>query len=242
MIRTSARASRLAKMPRQDSQKLKVYRAEWETLRNDTVGTTTAEVQAYVDRVTDLAWFRRRWGSHKITVRGARGQGGLGGGSSIKVGLNVTGARGTQPGAQKAVVLHEIAHCLAPVAEHHGPEFVRILLELVRFECSPEEYEAYREALKKNRVKVGPPTPLMAAVKTPAPRPVKRTYRVQIDKVPVLFVEATSLAGALYTIQSRPGLNQLLRDAVDIRIWKSRAPAQKLAASWPQRTNRKDAR
>ena len=240
---TSARASRLAKRPREDTQKSKVYAAGWAALsENIVVGTTQPEVQAYVDRVLDLAWFRRRWGQKRITVVLKRGQGGHAErwSGNIVIGQNATGIMGSAPGASKATVLHEIAHQLAKPRDNnwHGPEFTRVLLELVSFEFGTETAAKLRAEYKAKRVKVGSPTKLLAEAKVPPPRPTPKTWRVAIQTPSgevVALIQANSLKGALYSLQNTHGPH--LAEATDVRIYKSRAVSTRAAAK-PARKGR----
>src|SRR5262245_34606111 len=111
---SSTQASRMAKRPRQDTQRSKVYAAEGFLWGDDVIGAHLEEVQSYVNKLTDYEWFRRRWGSKHITVKAGRGAGGRSHGfGHITIGLATTHTRGTHgrpPGAQRHVVLHEIAH------------------------------------------------------------------------------------------------------------------------------------
>lgn len=226
------RARRMAKRPRLDTQKGKLYQAHWDALPiNDVVGTTVKDVQAYVDRVANLTWFRRRYGTKRIIVEFKRGQGGFNPQYSdrIVIGQNATGMHGSTPGAAKRTVLHEMAHTIVGHCEGnwHGPEFARVQLELVTFEFGAEIGQKLRAAYKKNRVKVGSPTPLRTEDKTPAPRALPRTWRVVIQTPSgevVEYIEAVDLGRALDKIQMRLS-HARLAAATDLRVYKSRAPA-----------------
>jgi putative metallohydrolase (TIGR04338 family) len=230
---SSARASRMAKRPRRDTQKAKVYAAE-QFLWGTSVGTTLAEVQAYVDKLVDYAWFRRRWGSRRIRVEARRGLGGqahLGG--TIEVGFNATGAHGHAPGAQVNVVLHEIAHQVTTSAADgnwHGPEFARAMLEIVRYALGEAQVQQLREEYRKHKVKVGSPTVLRALEQTPDPRPTPRTWRFEANfptGVETIAIEALTLKHALERIIR----NYTLTDTTELKIWKSRATSTRVAAS-----------
>jgi putative metallohydrolase (TIGR04338 family) len=231
---SSTRASRMAKRPRYDTQRSKIYAAEAALPKGsgaDDRLMTLAEVQAYVDRVTDLAWFRRRWGSRHITARTKRGGGGyapvLAGG--INIGLNVTGARG-KPGTYKALVLHEIAHVVTvlPADQErnwHGPAFARTVLEMYGFEFGGEAEQAFRAACKECHVRIGSPTPLRAEL--PPARPVVYTWRVKLGDDELLILEGTSLSSVLAQLASPRYLARFkAADATELRIWKSRATAK----------------
>jgi len=221
---TSTRASRLARMPRRETQQKRMYDSEgflWGTA----VGTTQAEVKAYVEKVANYEWFRRRWGSQRFTVETRNGLGGHGGYGNVVVGLNKTGRLGYEQGAQRNVVLHEMAHTLAGEdgGNWHGPKFARTMLELVRYAVGPDAAKTLRENYKTNRVKVAPPTPLRSAEKTPAAREIvtPKLWRLEYKfrgEQKTHAVEANSMAGALYSFQNTH--NNVLREATNLRIWK----------------------
>jgi hypothetical protein len=72
-----------------DFQRQRVYDAELAALPKDTVGATLKEVQAYADKITGYAWFRRRWGARTLKVAAIRGSGGFvyDNSSTINIGL-----------------------------------------------------------------------------------------------------------------------------------------------------------
>jgi putative metallohydrolase (TIGR04338 family) len=217
---------------RRDTQRLKVYRAGWETLPNDDiVGTTVTQTQAYVDKVCDTAWFRRRWGTKRITVQFKKGLGGYTPAYSnlIVIGMNATARLGRAPGASKATVLHEMAHVVTGHCDGawHGPEFTRNLLELVSFEFGPLTADNLKAAYRAQRATVGKALTLKPADATPAPRPALKVWRIVVgDKS--LQVEATSIIGAMRKLDSLTAVLSMgltaaeVRSATDIRIYKSR--------------------
>jgi len=233
-VLTTARATRLAKLPRRETQQSKVYAAEG-ILWGTAVGTTRAEVQAYVDKVANYEWFRRRYGRQTFHVSTQRGLGGHGGHGDVAVGLNSTGSRGYQAGAQRNVVLHEMAHTIAGEdgGNWHGPKFARVMLELVSHAVSADAGKMLREQYKTHKVKLAPPTPLRASVP-----PAREVVQPKLWRVEYKFrgeqkthsVEANSMAGALYSFQNTH--NNVLREATNLRIWKGvrQAAATKPAA------------
>lgn len=101
--------------------------------------------QSYVDYVTMTAWFQRRWGRRRLTVR-------------HKVHGNATADLGgtticLPPWAREEwTILHEVAHCLTPSsAAAHGPEFVAAYLTLVRQQMGKAAYDLLRESLRTHR-------------------------------------------------------------------------------------------
>jgi putative metallohydrolase (TIGR04338 family) len=221
---TSTRAARLAKLPRRETQQKRMYDSEtflWGTA----VGTTQAEVQAYVEKVANYEWFRRRWGTQRFNVDTRNGLGGHGGYGNVMVGLNKTARLGYEQGAQRNVVLHEMGHTLAggDGGNWHGPQFARTMLELVRYAVGAAEAKQLRANYKTNRVKVAPPTPLRSTEGTPAPRTVQPTklWRFEFKHQGVLKtheVEATSMKGALYHFQNSH--ERVLAEATNLRIWR----------------------
>lgn len=209
---------------RRDTLRQKVYDAESATGRaGGELLRTIDDVQQYVDRVTDLAVFRRRWGAKKIRAVAKRGHGGGGYalGGAIHVGLPCT----------KWTALHEVAHITVwPLPDdekgnHHGPTFRRTLLELVGFEFGETVAQSFRDALKKRKLRLGPPTVLRPLDKVPEARPTIHTWRVQLGKDELLILKGTNLAAALAQLVHSPSYYARFKaaDATELRIWKSRA-------------------
>jgi len=230
----SARMSKLAKRPRRESQQQRMYNAEG-FLWGEAVGTTVKDVQAYVDKIANYEWFRRRWGTQRFTVESQRGVGGHGGYGNVSVGLNTTGTRGYKPGAQRNVVLHEIAHTLAQSkqanGDWHGPYFARAMLELVRFVIGPAEAKQLRENFKKFRVKVAPPTPLREAARTPAARTVvtPKLWRVEYKlgkETKTASYECATMKGALQSLLSTLERDPKAATVTNVRIWRGVRQAQ----------------
>jgi len=114
-----------------------------------TTGSVAIEAcQAYVDYVTSAAWFQRRWGQRRLTVR-------------HKVYGNSTYGSGyvSLPpwGRTEWVILHEIAHAVtihrSDVAPH-GREFAAAYLCLVRHMMGAESAKALRDSMRHYRVRV----------------------------------------------------------------------------------------
>lgn len=85
------------------------------------------EIQAYLDEVTGSDWWIDRWPAiSRVVAERFRSQRWAGVASARHQRIAV--AYGS---AREAVVLHELAHIVAPDAEH-GPAFCEALLALVR--------------------------------------------------------------------------------------------------------------
>lgn len=123
-----------------------------------------AAVQEYVDHLTGSAWFRRQWGYRKIRVM-------------HKVWGNATASLtrdeiAIPPWARiEKVILHEVAHCLINGGGYapHGPEFVGVLMTLIRHRQGAHGAERFREGIARYRVKMS-----MAAVPRPSEARRKR--------------------------------------------------------------------
>lgn len=162
-----------------DNQRKRVYDAEAlakmsesaaavKLLHNGKRVTSTGNIsieacQAYVDYVTNSAWFQRRWGRRSLRV-------------IHKVYGKATGGHGQvalPPWARtEETILHEIAHNLTPPgAAWHGPEFAAALLVLVKHMCGSESYTALRQSMREERVRVGAlPKPDPAYARNVKPR------------------------------------------------------------------------
>lgn len=129
-----------------DSRRSKLYTAEW-IIRGPSRPLPTYEARReYVNRVLDSTFVRSRWGRRMTTLARGRGDGG-----------NFrpwTDEIRTGNGATEYVLLHEIAHSLAPrgVAAH-GPEFASILLTLVRRFMGPSHAALLRKSFAEHHVK-----------------------------------------------------------------------------------------
>ncbi len=166
----------IEKTVERDSQRSRVYRAEDKAAKS--VGRTmygqtiaNGDLQAYVDSVLQHAAVQRRWGQRQIRVHLGRGSGYAEfGGRAIHLG---TRAR------NEWFILHEVAHCLAPVTSVHGKEFAGVYLWLVQTFLGAEEAQALREHFRAERVKVSigaVPRPTHSVV-TKAARAAERTAR-----------------------------------------------------------------
>jgi putative metallohydrolase (TIGR04338 family) len=135
-----------------DNQKSKVYAAEAKfrslnfepKLSPYTQLIQIHDCQDYVNLILNQQWFRARFGERHITVEVGR-NGGMAYGSR-KITLGVW-AR------QPTVILHEIAHCVAPAQSRHGADFAGIFLFLIKQVYGAEAANALRNCYKEARVK-----------------------------------------------------------------------------------------
>lgn len=139
---------------RRDTQKQRVYDVERATLwGNGRSFETLDDVQRYVDELTLSRRFVERFGYREIEcVRGIA--------KTSARGYRRSPTRGliTLPtwAWNEPVILHEIAHTLAPADCVHGGEFVGILKLLVKLQM-PDFVKAYGDELFERNVDVTPP-------------------------------------------------------------------------------------
>ena len=95
--------------------------------------------------ICEQYWFRQRFGDNrKIIIQSGRGGGKAFGSYKITLG---TWAR------NEAIILHELAHCLAPYKTKHGAEFAGIFLFLVKNAFGADKAKELRESYKTHRVR-----------------------------------------------------------------------------------------
>lgn len=125
-----------------DNQKQRVYIAERSVYKlGQTISTN--ELQAYVNKVLDKRAIRSRWGIRNVRVDLGRSSGASYGGH-ITLGVACR---------NEWVILHELAHELAPREVKHGPNFVGIYIFLVDLVLGKVEGNRLRAAFKANRVR-----------------------------------------------------------------------------------------
>jgi putative metallohydrolase (TIGR04338 family) len=135
-----------------DTQKSKVYAAEAKfrsmnfepQILVDAKFSSIWECQNYVNRILDQKWFRARFGERQIVVDYGRNGGTAYGSRRITLGV---WAR------QPIIILHEIAHCVAPYQVRHGAEFAGIYLFLIKQVYGADAAKALRDCYKEARVK-----------------------------------------------------------------------------------------
>ena len=166
-----------------DSQRQRVYDSEkWSgqspaavrLLDNGSKVRTTGNVsieacQEYVDFVCSAAWFQSRWGRKRIKV-GHKVYG-----DATWDGWDIS----VPPWARSEdVLLHEMAHALTPDRyAAHGPEFVGVMLTLVRYAVSREAAQTYRANLRAKRARVS-----YAAVPSPGTRTVVPRHKAAAEQ------------------------------------------------------------
>lgn len=144
-------------MKPRDSQRSKVYKAEWDALHPiSAMYPEVADVQAFVDRIQRSRWFKKRWPRMlRIIVLDGRGRR-RGGGKYRGLGMGtIKLPRWTR---SSYYILHELAHVLTTRmyglrAADHGPEFCSIYMALIKRWMGPDAAALLRSAYKSSRVK-----------------------------------------------------------------------------------------
>ena len=129
-----------------DSQRARLYRAEAEVDAGRRLPTVET-MQTYVDGLAAADWFVARWGPRSIEVRPGFGH--------RRATADQNGVLQMPKWARRElVVLHEVGHCLTPVAfAAHGPEYAGVLLALARRAMSPATAQALEDAFARERVR-----------------------------------------------------------------------------------------
>lgn len=127
-----------------DAGKTVIKNGKHETTWNLNKQSSIHDCQSYLNVICDQYWFRQRFGERNIHIRSGRGGGKAFGSTRITLG---TWAR------NEAIILHELAHCLAPYKTKHGAEFAGILLFLVKNAFGADVARQLRESYKTHRVR-----------------------------------------------------------------------------------------
>jgi putative metallohydrolase (TIGR04338 family) len=156
------------KRPR-DNQRQKLYNAEnlvFNLGKDPRAGRhlqTIDEIQAYLDKLVDSAWFKRRWGAGVYSNRHGR---------SYRIG-DGRGARRATGGMftltyprwsrHEAIVLHELAHHIVERMHGsnrepwHGWVFASIFLELIEHQLGKETADQLKAAMRSKNVRFTKP-------------------------------------------------------------------------------------
>ena len=108
---------------------------------------TVQRMQAYVDGLAAADWFAARWADRSFEVRPGFGH--------RRATADENGVLQMPKWARsELVMLHEVAHCLTPVAfAAHGPEYAGVLLALARRAMSPATAQSVEDAFARQRVR-----------------------------------------------------------------------------------------
>ena len=142
--------------PLRDSQRAKLYRAERDVVPRGQTFISVADMQAYVDRLVQSAWFAGRW---RYCHQGAHGHPFLVTDGRGRRRACCTGRTIKMPlwARSELFLLHELAHGIN-CWEHcdvrtHGWRFASILLDLVRHCMGKDTAAALRESFRRHRVR-----------------------------------------------------------------------------------------
>ncbi len=129
-----------------DSQRARLYRAEGEVDAGRRL-PTVERMQAWVDGLVATEWFVARWGDRHFEVRPGFGH--------RRATADQHGVLQMPKWARsELVLLHEVAHCLTPVAyASHGPEYAGVLLALARRGMGPGTAQLLEDAFARGRVR-----------------------------------------------------------------------------------------
>lgn len=140
--------------PRLRCHQARLYAAESEAIAHlGIVWRRAPQAQEYLDGLVRSPWFAERW-EHFVSCRVLRRSSGSRWSAAAPLDQDGPGGRptagviGLAPGSlRQPVLLHELAHLLAPPRSGHGPELAAVHLDLVRAEMGFFAYAAYRRAL-----------------------------------------------------------------------------------------------
>lgn len=144
-------------MRARDSQKSKVYAAEWALLDRDRAGRerldTVPEIQAWVDKITASAWWRKRYPRvKKITVKNGAGQRRA---LAFPYRQEISLPKWSR---SKGIIIHEITHLVVPVSvASHGWEFCSEYLAIVKHFLGQGDHDALKAAFDKRKVRYRKP-------------------------------------------------------------------------------------
>lgn len=111
------------------------------------------EVSRYLDAITDSEWFKRRFGPVNVSVARKRHRwDDLTAAYANHESATITVVR-KRP--TELVALHELAHCLAPSRERHGPLFARVFVDLVERNLGAQASSTVEGAFRALAVKIG---------------------------------------------------------------------------------------
>ena len=143
-----------------DSQRTRLYRAEALAPRGQEM-PRVPRLQRALDEVVGSAWFGERYGSIGTVVVDA-GAGNRRATHRQRLTDGVHILKLPRWARCRRILLHELAHAVVthrqPAAAPHGPEFARVLLDLVGQFQSPEDGAMLADSFRNGRIRVAPPT------------------------------------------------------------------------------------
>jgi putative metallohydrolase (TIGR04338 family) len=161
------------------------------------------DCQSYVNLIARQDFFRKRFGERQIIVESGRGGGMAYGSRRITLG---TWAR------NEAVILHEMAHCLAPSNVKHGAEFSGIFLFLVKNVFGAEMAARLRESYKEHRVRYN--NKAIPAINKNFTTYRQKTIAIRKQEAAAKRQETAKMKSPL-TLSEKVQLRNLLKQAVE---------------------------
>lgn len=165
---------------------------------NLTKQSSIHDCQSYLNIFCEQYWFRQRFGTRQIYIEAGRNGGKAFEGRRITLS---TWAR------NEAIILHELAHCLAPPQTKHNAEFAGVFLFLVKNAFGADCAKQLRESYKTHRVKYNnksiPPinknclTQLQKSRLASKNNRVERQQKKQLSQKPILLEEQEHLVRLL---------------------------------------------
>lgn len=135
-----------------DSQRQKVYDAQEPIYSIGIQFTSIEQMQAYTDKLTGSAWWKRRYPGRRIVIEPQR--------NNCSAMARGNGYVISMPkwAWNEAILLHEIAHhattrAFGRQAAAHGREFAKVMLELVRHKMGDEVWRTLKDSFVKHKVK-----------------------------------------------------------------------------------------
>lgn len=179
-----------------DSQRSKVYAAERRIQTGRTYGSV-ADMQARVDRLTDSAWFARRWPRlHRTGILVLDGRGRRRACATEAYhpsrGDYVPAIKMPLWSRQPAVLMHEIAHHCADETygirdvAAHGWQFAETMLVLTRHVMGDEVHATLKASYKEHKVRFKKPrkrTPLTPEQRVAAAERLAKAREAKMAKV-----------------------------------------------------------
>lgn len=192
-----------------------------DTKFNLTKESSIYDCQSYLNIICGQYWFRQRFGTRQIYVQSGRGGGQAYGNYKITLG---TWAR------NEAIILHELAHCLAPSNVKHGAEFAGIFLFLVKNAFGADVTKQLRESYKTHRVRYNNSAipAINKSCLTDNQRSVAQKKKVRVDRQ-----QKKELSQKPILLEEQEHLIRLLTRAINAGQFgeprsKTRASAQKV--------------
>lgn len=158
--------------PKRDSQRRKAYSAEDAALPmlEQERFSSLGEVARYLRDLISTEWFQRRWPEFRRVDLFYRPRKRSASANSFSNDSCTGGwinfgpwSLGNRPGRSNPerrggewLVLHELAHAIAPKGHHHDALWARIYLELVKFKMGAAAHDALRDEFRKKKVRYKP--------------------------------------------------------------------------------------